>query len=133
EGVFQHPCILNTFTFYLESVGNLPLRRQQDTHGQWPKSVLSLTTMAVERAFGQWATGHFVALDARQFSQQAWGFAMNEIMNSVDKVSEQKWKKIYSGAEEYLWAYHPKSKAALCAKSRNKSSGRAHCYEPDSE
>ena len=54
-------------------------------------------------------------------------------MNSVEKVSERKWKKIYSDAEEYLWAYNAKSKAALCAKSQNKPSGRAYCYEPDTE
>ena len=58
---------------------------------------------------------------------------MNKIMESVDKLTEKKWQKMYSGAEEYLWAYHPKSKAALCAKSWNKPSGRAYCYEPDSE
>jgi len=81
----------------------------------------------------QWATGHFAPLGDCQFSKQVWGFATNEIMDSVDKVSERKWKKVYSGAEEYLWAYNPKNKAALCAKSRNKCSGRTKCYEPDSE
>ncbi|KIM55608.1 hypothetical protein SCLCIDRAFT_134390, partial [Scleroderma citrinum Foug A] len=117
KGVFQHPCILNTFAFYLESVGNLPLRRWWDNHGLWPKSALTLATVAIERAFRQWATGHFVPLDACRFSQQIWGFAMNEIMESVDELTEKMWQKMYSGAEEYLWAYHLKSKAALCAKS----------------
>ncbi|KIM59468.1 hypothetical protein SCLCIDRAFT_126173, partial [Scleroderma citrinum Foug A] len=92
-----------------------------------------LTISKVEQAFTQWTTGHFVPLDDHKFSKQGWGFAMNEIMDSVDKVTEQKWTKIYSSTEEYLWVYNPKSKGVLCAKSRNKPSGRANCYEPDSE
>ena len=48
-----------------------------------------------KRAFKQWSTGHFFPLNAHQFSKQTWGFATNKIMNSVEKVSEQKWKKIY--------------------------------------
>jgi len=61
-----------------------------------------------------------------------WGFATNEVMESVDRISEKKWRKIYGGAKDYLWAYSPKQKAANCAKIRGFASGRAYCYESDS-
>ncbi|KIK72660.1 hypothetical protein PAXRUDRAFT_180199, partial [Paxillus rubicundulus Ve08.2h10] len=67
------------------------------------------------------------------FSQQVWVFVTNEVLDSMDRVSEKKWKKVYDGAEEYAWAHCPKSKAALCAKAQTKPLGRAHCYESDSE
>ncbi|KAG1905698.1 uncharacterized protein F5891DRAFT_1182752 [Suillus fuscotomentosus] len=57
KGSFQHKTILNTFAFYLESIAAIPdgLRKTSS-----PKAALSLATVAVERAWKQWATGELV-------------------------------------------------------------------------
>ena len=47
----MHPCILDTFSFYLESVEGLPSKHRLDHEGQWPKSALTLATIAVSTSF----------------------------------------------------------------------------------
>ena len=69
----------------------------------------------------------------RKFSATLWAFATNEIMDSVDKLSEKKWKKILEGAEGYVGAHRPvASKDAACAQ-LGLVSGRATCYEVDTD
>ncbi|KIJ12501.1 hypothetical protein PAXINDRAFT_14699 [Paxillus involutus ATCC 200175] len=134
-GAFMHSCILDTFAFYLETIEHLPESQQRSSNGQWPRAALTLSTVAVERAFGQWDTGYFVPLSKAdsKFSNKLWGYTTSEVMESVDRVSEKKWRKIYKEAKKYVGAYNAKqSKAALCAKAQVKISGRAPCYEEDS-
>ena len=69
----------------------------------------------------------------RKFSATQWSFATNEVMDSVDKLSEKKWKKILEAAEGYIGAYKPvQSKDATYAQF-GLVSGRATCYEVDSD
>ncbi|KIM60196.1 hypothetical protein SCLCIDRAFT_124785, partial [Scleroderma citrinum Foug A] len=68
-----------------------------------------------------------------KFSATLWAFATNEIMVSVDKLSEKKWKKILEGTEGYVGAHRPvASKDAACAQ-LGLVSGRATCYEVDTD
>jgi len=53
-------------------------------------------------------------------------------MESIDKLSERKWKKIVEAAEEYIGTHKPMpSKDMTCAR-MGLVSGRATCYEEDS-
>jgi len=54
-------------------------------------------------------------------------------MDSVDNLSEKKWKKILEAAEGYVGAHRPvQSKDATFAQC-GLVSGRATCYEVDSD
>ena len=67
----------------------------------------------------------------RKFSATQWTFATNEIMDSVDKLSEKKWMKILKAAEGYVGAHMPvPSRDATCAQ-LGLVSGRTTCYEVD--
>ncbi|KAI6046602.1 hypothetical protein EDC04DRAFT_2598031 [Pisolithus marmoratus] len=80
KSAFQHDCILNTFTLYLEST-----------------SVIKPTTIIVERAFQAWLTGQYVPPPKAQqrFSQALWGYATNEVMESVDCLLVKQWRGFY--------------------------------------
>ena len=66
-----------------------------------------------------------------KFSATQWTFATNEIMDSVDKLSEKKWMKILEAAEGYVGAHMPvPSRDATCAQ-LGLVSGRTTCYEVD--
>ena len=68
-----------------------------------------------------------------KFSAAQWAFATNEVMDSVDKLSEKKWKRILEGAEGYVGAHRPvPGRDATCAQ-LGPVSGRATCYEVDSD
>ncbi|KAI6102380.1 hypothetical protein EDD16DRAFT_1525614 [Pisolithus croceorrhizus] len=84
KGTFQHNCILDTFTFYLESS--------------------SVIKPSVERAFQAWSTGQYIPLPKAQkrFSQALWGYATNGVMESVDCLSAKQWKRILLSAENNL-------------------------------
>lgn len=69
----------------------------------------------------------------RKFSATRWSYATNEVMDSVDNLSEKKWKKILEAAEGYVGAHRPvQSKDATFAQC-GLVSGRATCYEVDSD
>ncbi|KIM51722.1 hypothetical protein SCLCIDRAFT_54330, partial [Scleroderma citrinum Foug A] len=94
QGPFQHECTLDTLAFFLESTHYVPSNVCARKN---PRAALALATVAVERAFRYWASGYFVLPEKkslRKFSATLWAFATNEIMDSVDKLSEKKWKKI---------------------------------------
>ncbi|KAI5998998.1 hypothetical protein EDC04DRAFT_2612306 [Pisolithus marmoratus] len=115
KGTFQHDCILDTFTFYLEST--------------------SIIKPSVERAFWAWSVGQYVPLPKAQqrFSQALWGYATNEVMEPVDCLSAKQWKRILLGAEKYVGAYHPQPTLDVLVAKLRKLSGRAMCFEPNSE
>ncbi|KAI5985251.1 hypothetical protein EDD15DRAFT_2200712 [Pisolithus albus] len=104
KGTFQHDCILDTFALYLEST-----------------SVIR--------------PGKYVPLPKSQqkFSQALWGYATNKVMESVDHLSAKQWKKILLGAEKYVGAYHPQPTLDVLVAKLRKPSGRATCFEADSE
>ncbi|KIK73528.1 hypothetical protein PAXRUDRAFT_178187, partial [Paxillus rubicundulus Ve08.2h10] len=136
KGAFMHECILDTFAFYLETIAHLLASQRCSSYGRWPHAALALATVAVERAFGQWSTGFFLPLPKGEckFSNKFWGYATNEVMESVDQISKKKWEKICEAAKEYVGAHGAKqSKGALCARSGAHSSGRALVYESDTE
>ncbi|KAI6097741.1 hypothetical protein EV401DRAFT_1895435 [Pisolithus croceorrhizus] len=118
KGTFQHDCILNTFAFYLEST-----------------SIIKPATIVVERAFQAWSTGQYVPLPKAQqrFSQTLWGYATNEVMESVDCLLAKQWKRILLSAEKYVGAYHPQPTLDVLVAKLRKPSGRATCFEPNSK
>ncbi|KAI6029631.1 hypothetical protein BKA83DRAFT_4123109 [Pisolithus microcarpus] len=120
KGAFQHDCILDTFAFYLESTSIIKPSARENP---------------VERAFRAWSTGQYVPLPKAQqrFSQALWGYATNEVMESVDCLSAKQWKRILLGAEKYVGAYHPQPTLDVLVAKLRKPSGRAMCFEPDSE
>lgn len=89
----------------------------------------------MERAFRFWSTGNYALPEKKnlwQFSAAQWSHATNEVMESIDKLSERKWKKIVEAAEEYIGTHKPMpSKDMTCAR-MGLVSGRATCYEEDS-
>ncbi|KAI6124317.1 hypothetical protein EV401DRAFT_1886342 [Pisolithus croceorrhizus] len=134
KGTFQHDCILDTFAFYLESTSVIkPSARENPA--RFPRCALTLATIAVERAFRAWSTGQYVPLPKAQqrFSQALWGYATNEVMESVDCLSAKQWKRILLGAEKYVGAYRPQPTLDVLVAKLRKPSGRATCFEPDSE
>ncbi|KAF8836620.1 hypothetical protein BDN67DRAFT_983817 [Paxillus ammoniavirescens] len=74
------------------TVKHLPETQRTTSSGRWPCGVLTLSVVAVEHAFGQWDTGNFVPLSK----------ANDEVMVSVDQVSEKKWKKLFAGAQKVI-------------------------------
>ncbi|KAG2054968.1 hypothetical protein BDR06DRAFT_971312 [Suillus hirtellus] len=91
--LFQHGTILNTFAFYLESIATIPDGLQKTSS---PKAALALATVAVERAWKQWAT-------------VMWNLPTQEILESIDKLKPHTWMKILEGAAHFIGAHKPKS------------------------
>ncbi|KAI6016822.1 hypothetical protein PISMIDRAFT_113163 [Pisolithus microcarpus 441] len=134
KGAFQHDCILGTFALYLESTSVIrPGVRENPVH--YPRGALTLATIAAERAFQVWLTGKYVPLPKSQqkFSQALRGYATNKVMESVDHLSAKQWKKILLGAEKYVGAYCPQPTLDVLVAKLRKPSGRAMCFEADSE
>ncbi|KAI6159319.1 hypothetical protein EDD17DRAFT_1511440 [Pisolithus thermaeus] len=134
KGTLQHNCILDTFAFYLESTSVIkPSARENPVH--FPQFALTLATIAVERAFWVWSMGQYVPLPKAQqrFSQALWGYATNEVMESVDCLLVKQWKRILLGAEKYVGAYHPQPTLDVLVAKLRKPSGRATCFEPNSK
>ncbi|KAI6128669.1 hypothetical protein EDD16DRAFT_1516145 [Pisolithus croceorrhizus] len=134
KGAFQHDCILNTFTFYLESTSIIkPSARENPAH--FPQCALTLATIAVERAFWAWSVGQYIPLPKAQqrFSQALWGYATNEVMESVDCLLVKQWKRILLSAEKYVGAYCPQPTLDVLVAKLRKPSERATCFEPDSK
>ncbi|KAG1784531.1 uncharacterized protein HD556DRAFT_1451687 [Suillus plorans] len=132
KGPFQHETILDTFAFYLESIAAIP-------DGLWktssPKAALALATVAVERAWKQWATGELVqdSFDDK-FSSAMWNLPTQEVLESIDKLKPRTWTKILEGAAHFIGAHKPKSiRAQQCYTGGAGLSGRALCYESESE
>ncbi|KIM63727.1 hypothetical protein SCLCIDRAFT_116632, partial [Scleroderma citrinum Foug A] len=82
-----------------------------------------------------WATGQYDPLPKTQqrFSQNNWGYATNEVMESVDCLTPKQWKNILLGAQKYVGAYHPKPTMDVVVASLRHPSGRSKCFEPESE
>ncbi|KIM57140.1 hypothetical protein SCLCIDRAFT_131116 [Scleroderma citrinum Foug A] len=131
KGAFQHECILDTFAFYLEST-HVIMESVRERPECFPCGALSLATVAVSYS---WSTGQYVPLPKSQqrFSQNNWGYATNEVMESVDCLTPKQWKKIFLGAQKYVGAYHPNPTMDVVAARMRHPSGRAKCFEPDSE
>ncbi|KAI6104276.1 hypothetical protein F5141DRAFT_1065084 [Pisolithus sp. B1] len=132
KGTFQHDCILDTFTFYLESTSIIKSSARENP-ACFPQCALTLATIAVERAFLVWSMGQYVPLPKAQqrFSQALWGYGTNEVMKSVDCLSAKQWKRILLGAEKYVGAYRPQPTLDVLVAKLRKLSGRATCFEPD--
>ena len=69
----------------------------------------------------------------RTFSRSHWGYATNEVMESVDHLSPKQQKKILGEAEKYVGAHQYQSTLDVVVAQLRKRSGRAKCYEPDSD
>ena len=54
-------------------------------------------------------------------------------MNSVDKFSDKRWVKIFEAAGRYIGAHRPVSSMDVACAQQGLLSGRATCYEPDSD
>jgi len=91
--------------------------------------------MEVERAFRRWSTGEYILPPKleRTFSQSRWGYATNEVMESVDHLSPKQQKKILGEAEKYVGAHQYQCTLDVVVAQLRKRSGRAKCYEPDSD
>ncbi|KAI6014245.1 hypothetical protein PISMIDRAFT_118000 [Pisolithus microcarpus 441] len=121
KGTFQHDCILDTFALYLESTSVIkPSVRENPVH--YPRGALMLATIAVT-----WLTGQYVPLlkSQQKFSQALWGYATNEVMESVDHLLVKQWKKMLLGAEKYMGVYHPQPTLDVLVAKLRKPSGRA--------
>ncbi|KAG8214418.1 hypothetical protein J3R82DRAFT_9425 [Butyriboletus roseoflavus] len=132
RSAFCHPCILQTFAHVLETMRKVPAETQ--THRN-PVAGLSLSTIAVERAFKYWKTGDFVVPSQKstgKFSKQAWRFPFNEVLKATNHLTEKQWKKIRELAEEQLEGLIEQTKELLCEKS-GIITGRAFCFENDSD
>ncbi|KAG1861279.1 hypothetical protein F4604DRAFT_1684093 [Suillus subluteus] len=132
KGPFQHKAILDTFAFYLESVSAIPEGVKKTSP---PSAALALATVAVERAWKQWATGELVqtAFDDK-FSATLWGLPTQEVMVSIDKLKPHTWTKILEGAARFVGAHKPKSvRAQSLYTAGGGTSGRAMCYESESD
>ncbi|KIM57675.1 hypothetical protein SCLCIDRAFT_1193059 [Scleroderma citrinum Foug A] len=112
----MHECILDTFALFLESICNVP---GNISSRKKPQAALFLDLCLVERAFRFWSTGNYTLPEGknlRQFSAAQWSHATNEVMESIDKLSDKKWKKIVEGAEAYVGAHKSvPSKDVTCA------------------
>ncbi|KAI6009062.1 hypothetical protein EDC04DRAFT_2610779 [Pisolithus marmoratus] len=102
SGLFLHECILDTFAHFLETTHTVS---NQIKSWKRPVGALALATIAVERMFRQWKTAYYEVPPQKalhKFSYTIWGFASNEVMTAIEKVTEKKWKKIFNGAEDLL-------------------------------
>ena len=99
-------------------------------------TLTKLIFVKVERAFKLWSTGEYTLPEnksLRKFSASLWQSITNEVMNSVDKVSDKRWVKIFEAAERYIGAHKPVSSMDVACAQQGLLSGRATCYEPDSD
>ncbi|KAG1844250.1 hypothetical protein C8R48DRAFT_678462 [Suillus tomentosus] len=133
RGAFEDACILDVFALYLENVHNLPkeFRRQS-----MPKGALAIATAAVERAWKMWSTGTYVKPKRAahsQFAEGLWNDRTALVMESLDKASRRKWKKIFKGAKAFIDA-HKKwpSRRAQAQRNGMGTNGRAACIKGDS-
>lgn len=55
------------------------------------------------------------------------------MLNSVDKITAKRWKKILESAEAYVGVHCCQPSADIIAAQARAVSGRATCYEPDSD
>ncbi|KIM58432.1 hypothetical protein SCLCIDRAFT_28090 [Scleroderma citrinum Foug A] len=79
HGLFMHDCILDTLAFFLESTQNVLMDVWSQKH---PQTALALATVAVERAFKHWSTGHYALPEKKslqKFSGSQWSYATNEV------------------------------------------------------
>ncbi|KAI6009052.1 hypothetical protein EDC04DRAFT_2610771 [Pisolithus marmoratus] len=133
SGLFLHECILDTFAHFLETTHTVS---NQIKSWKRPVGALALATIAVERMFRQWKTAYYEVPPQKalhKFSYTIWGFASNEVMTAIEKVTEKKWKKIFNGAEDYIGAHKPLATVEVTCSQMGFVSGRATCFEQDSE
>lgn len=69
----------------------------------------------------------------RTFSKGVWGFAFNEVMVSVEQLTDKQWRRILEGAKKYIGAHKAAPSLAASCSHRGVKSGRAACVEIDSE
>ena len=72
-------------------------------------------------------------LDLATVAASLWQSITNEVINSVDKVSDKRWVKIFEAAKRYIGAHRPVSSMDVACAQQGLLSGRATCYEPDSD
>src|SRR5438128_6636963 len=96
--------------------------------------VTAANVWQVEKAFQAYSTGDYVPPPKahQRFSQRGWGFATNQVMESIDHLTAKQWKKIFAGAEEFKGAYHPLPTLDAMVAQMRYPSGRAKCIEEDS-
>jgi len=95
-----------------------------------------LTYVKVERAFKLWSTGKFTSPDNKslwKFSATLWMQITNEVMNSVDNVTAKRWVKIFELVERYIGSHKPATSKDVACAQQGLLSGRATCYEADSD
>ncbi|KIK91284.1 hypothetical protein PAXRUDRAFT_149840, partial [Paxillus rubicundulus Ve08.2h10] len=80
-------------------------------------------------------TGHYVLPPKALcgFSNKHWGYATNEVMESVDLLSAKKWDKILAATQEYVGAHQPQQSMDNIIAQLHRPSGRAKVFEPDSD
>jgi hypothetical protein len=69
----------------------------------------------------------------RTFSKGVWGFAFNEVITSVEHLTDKQWGKIQDGASEYIGAHKSVPSVAASHAKMGMVSGRAACIEVDSD
>ncbi|KIJ09970.1 hypothetical protein PAXINDRAFT_16973 [Paxillus involutus ATCC 200175] len=132
KDLFHHQVILDTFTFWLESMDVISETARERKS---PHAALTLCIVAVERAFRRWLTGHYVMppKGCCKFSQALWEYATNEYIQSVERLTERKWKKLFQAAEEYIGAHKPWPGPDIIFAKQGSTSARAKAYETNSK
>ncbi|KAF8122031.1 hypothetical protein EV363DRAFT_1183722 [Boletus edulis] len=134
KGAFRHPCIIETFAYFMETISQVP-KEVQEKQGYFPIAALALCTAAVERAFKFYKTGKLVIphkRSARKFSKHLWGFATGEIIRATRKLSPKQWGKLKELTMEYTEGIMGQSEEFMCEKAGVRT-GRALCIEEDSD
>ncbi|KAG2030484.1 hypothetical protein BDR03DRAFT_987061 [Suillus americanus] len=133
QGAFEDPCILDVFALYLENVHDLP---KEFHHESLPKGALSIATAAVECAWKMWSTGTYMKpkqSTQSQFSEGLWNDFTALVMESLEKASRRKWKKIFKGAKVFIDAHRKRpSHHARAQRKGMGTNGCAACIEDDS-
>ncbi|KAF8427568.1 hypothetical protein L210DRAFT_877488, partial [Boletus edulis BED1] len=129
RGAFQHPCILETFAYFIETISTIP---PEIWKSKKPIAALALCTVAVERAFRYWESGELVLPQrkSRKFSKRLWGFAAGEVIRAATQLSSKQWGKIRDLAGEYTGLNGQQLEQFMCQKA-GVSTGRAFCVEVD--
>jgi hypothetical protein len=95
-----------------------------------------LTYNQVEHVWKMWSTGTYVKLKRAahsQFAEGLWNDRTALVMESLNKASRRKWKKIFKGAKAFINAHRKRpSRHAQAQRNGMGTNGRAACIEDDS-
>jgi hypothetical protein len=82
-----------------------------------------------------WSTGTYVKPKKpadSQFAEGLWGDQTMLVMQSIEKASREKWKRIFKGARHFINAHRKRpSRRAKAQKKASGTNGHAACIEAD--